>query len=1042
MGKSTLARRIGAAVGGSWLLLDLRGLKAQAIAGHLKHAATRIRRDRDLAGIVVDDLNFDDQPSTYENVLIRLLQSCQANHCNVVITTHQSLPSRVGAELSLPAFATINVPQLQEAEVREVLSLHGCPPGQALENWAKVVHAKTLGHPLLAHARTRRLQAEGWPSSREALMASLQESADLGEVQREARQRLAADLPSPAARALAHRLSVFISRFSRKLALAIAKAPEAPDAFDRLCGPWIEGPTSGYFNLSPLLRGDPEEVMGESAVAAVRRDICEAILKMPSLGTVEFSELVFQGFRVSDEQALRRAVMISWKIPDEHAPTVLSHTSWLTVLKTTPGERLFASDFPTSLLLRDLQFRTAVATDLGAAQRIVRAWEAELDGLAAVMNEKQVAFPKSQFLLRVLWTLEFPLEPQDAVRFASELLELHKKHTELVPPSMPPPGLAQPEATIEEGIVDSLLLRLRGPKVVTDFLLALETASPTVSEPILRILRTDANHAVSLMMSLFETPPPTLPSEAGLVEATDTAIRLGRARDVPHLVAAAYRTLAIVEHEYRRDSSAALARLDAAVAALANEPRAIAEYRATIFTAIGRHAEALAIWRSILPAWKGAEWARVFAAKEAGIAASRLGDHAAAEGFFGQAEELARQLGMRPLAVGLIGERALSLWRGGFKPEAVIVLADALAALTALPDPATDLQARTLHKLIGYSILWMLKDTPGSEFADLVSVPEPAAGVLSKDKPDEAFRALPLGPIEDGWGLLIALTIELDADKPTDELLKRAPASGSLRGRFARTVASVKQAIRRPIEMRAVRRAVEGYDVFVDAQRERDSAQSAAAPAADVAPKGPQLDAKGDFVADILAACLLTLSRDPDGRVTALEQWRADLGLFGLEHSAVARWVKTMASIIIDGHDPMAVANDANADRASRLAAAALVLSGEHTPNHLFVAAASLVQGYELHLWRRAVEARLETLVVEAWRKLVQEQVFALRSPRIAVPAIEAACADATAGGFSKCARILLAGHLATSVRMSAEAMAALSTIAGGSAASQKQSST
>jgi hypothetical protein len=172
-------------------------------------------------------------------------------------------------------------------------------------------------------------------------------------------------------------------------------------------------------------------------------------------------------------------------------------------------------------------------------------------------------------------------------------------------------------------------------------------------------------------------------------------------------------------------------------------------------------------------------------------------------------------------------------------------------------------------------------------------------------------------------------------------------------------------------------------------------------------------------VSDVLAVSLVY--HVAGGRAIAdlpVSAWREDLGRLEETSPTLTAFLDTLASWTLGSGDPRPLFGSAEAPRTTRLAAAAVVSANPSTPDLLFSAHVTLVDGYRRSRWRREVEAPLERLITAGWAKVVSDQRFALTSPRIVVPQIEKASSDVTANGLTKCARILLAAEAGVSVRL------------------------
>lgn len=200
MGKSTLARLIVERKGTAWRFLNFEQAGPEETKNILLRATLADRQDNTESDYVIDDLNFDQSPLTYERQLEGFLSTIILRGGRVVITTQGDFPSRIARAFDLPDECLFVVPSLDEEEVAQVACNHGCPKDKRLEPWKRIIYAKSIGgHPLLVHAMAINLEARGWP---EPNLEDLLSSDSIGDVRREFRKRLRDLLPSDGARNL------------------------------------------------------------------------------------------------------------------------------------------------------------------------------------------------------------------------------------------------------------------------------------------------------------------------------------------------------------------------------------------------------------------------------------------------------------------------------------------------------------------------------------------------------------------------------------------------------------------------------------------------------------------------------------------------------------------------------------------------------------------------------------------------------------------------------------------------------------------------
>jgi hypothetical protein len=261
MGKSTMADNLARTLPRAWRKLDLRGLKPEQIVDRLNYA-TQVVEDQQLKlDCVIDDLNFDRETQLYENSLGRFIYAVKNGNGRIIITTQGALPSRIVHLYDLPPSAFAPVPPLSEDEIKHLSLNYGCDEAHHLKAWSRIIYLSTRGHPQLAHAWVRSLEARGWPpvTTQEVVAAP-----DLDEVRRESRNRLRDSLPSDDARLLLYRLSI-LTYFRKQQAIALGNHTPlvrlAGEVFDSLTGPWIEAVDGTRFRLSPLLDNAAAEVL-------------------------------------------------------------------------------------------------------------------------------------------------------------------------------------------------------------------------------------------------------------------------------------------------------------------------------------------------------------------------------------------------------------------------------------------------------------------------------------------------------------------------------------------------------------------------------------------------------------------------------------------------------------------------------------------------------------------------------------------------------------------------------------------------------------
>jgi hypothetical protein len=380
MGKSTLAVLIANKERERWKRLDFRGSEPELVKERLIYTTVLDAEERRSVNYIVDDLNFDERPSTYERPLVGFIHAVLSRGGRIILTTQGELPSRITLSLDLPAETLYEVPPLTDEEIRGMAAKHGCPDGKALDSWGRIIQATTAGHPQLVHARVKRLAADGWPRPQ---LDHLLTDAGADVVRQEARRHLREYLPSEQARTLAYRLSVYTGTFKRSHAIHTAQHPPAitnpGETFDLLIGPWVESYGRGYYKLSPLLKNSASEMFGRQEIHYLHKTATYSFFTESVLTPTEINGILIHGLIGEVPEALDRIAHVTGRVKSEDWTQIAPELDWFAHLATNSGDRLFKSNPITSLILRGLQFRIAATTDSARlAPKVVQSWDKEL----------------------------------------------------------------------------------------------------------------------------------------------------------------------------------------------------------------------------------------------------------------------------------------------------------------------------------------------------------------------------------------------------------------------------------------------------------------------------------------------------------------------------------------------------------------------------------------------------------------------------------------------------------------------------------------
>lgn len=274
VGKSTLAKLIARASGGSWLVCDFRphladmdGRGAVAVWRELISAVT--------SGAPTDGIILDDISARGIDLLKSRLQglsvATRIRGARIIITSNHTPSTALLEEIGVPPRAAAEAPYFTVMEVRELIEQGTPPRADLVEGWSNLIHVSTSGgHPLLVTAKIANLRARGWPD--QALLEDLVFPANDGVkgTRIEARKRLLAEIPSnTSARAVLERVSTVFQGFDDGLVQALSgdspKLERPSDALTLLKGTWLEPVAGVGWRLSPLLSDLAADVSLEQA---------------------------------------------------------------------------------------------------------------------------------------------------------------------------------------------------------------------------------------------------------------------------------------------------------------------------------------------------------------------------------------------------------------------------------------------------------------------------------------------------------------------------------------------------------------------------------------------------------------------------------------------------------------------------------------------------------------------------------------------------------------------------------------------------------
>lgn len=1031
-GKSFLANQIANLIGDrTWQKLDLRGFSPEQIRDRLDYAARVIEDETEQIDCIVDDLNFDRQPHIYENALGRFLYAVNLRGGRVIFTSHHKPPVRIVNYFDLPEEVFFPVPPLGEADVKDLLAKHNCPEGHLLKAWTRLIHLQMRGHALLTHTRVRALESTGWRAPEANDLTITEEIKDVrGEFRRTLREQLPED-----ERTLLYRLSIFAGRFKRRHALQIGvHSPPisgAGDAFDALVGPWIEPVDATYFRLSPLLDDAASNVFTETQIQDLHRAAAESFLEKV-ISVTEFNGLLFHGLKGEEIQPLVAAAMSVFSAEESGWQEIARISDWFAYTRMEKGEKLFESDNLVNFLLRRLQFKIMSVIDPKKAVIIADIIKNELnewDGSGSYSGTKEaITFT---FLNDVIFDLEMPFKIKQIAEWVLRIIRYQKEGNSFFPEH--PEHQVVLDETLKFLATTTVYVRVATARCrlaaeVIELLTAFDESEDEMSSEVWKEFGTDSFVASTLVDAVWLSESRNeKPDWVNCLKTLDRIAEIAHQNKATALAAAVYQAKAIVYKEYLHDSDAAFKVLEAGETALGESEVFLQDYRAKIYFMEKNYAEAIKIWRQILPRIStDRNAARTFSFRDAEVCAARLGEWGEAAELALRGEEVARLpfIDNQPaetknnvlgeaVAVSYRADYAFAVWKMGNRAEAVSEFAGVLDSFENLPAPTYDFRVHMLYKRVGYAIGWFNQDVEdGDKFE------EPPPGFFSNPETIDEVKETPLQPIKNYWFLLARLEYKL---RLGDAVFRRFAEQDTLeRGKNA-NIGYRDLRLKHALAKYEVENLISQYLEFSEALR-KFAAQNGT----------DENWNEAEVLKSLTFTALLLFAGRGQSHLLPLADWRRDAAgakeRVALDES-FADWLKLIEKFLVADRTTLIAALARGTVAPEERILAALMISanaeGVDVETRFYANVILLTADYSRD-WREETADVIEYWTVNGWKEIAERERFVLQSPNTTAPAILAACADETSRGIGKAANVLLAARPAVKLSIDESALSQL----------------
>lgn len=993
LGKSQLTRLITSGANGRWEFVSLDGCTPEQREARMRSALARIDREG-FAGLILDDLPVPAPEGLRRWIAAASLEVASIPGARVIVTSEREPLPAMRMAFEPLRIVVRNSPYLEREDVEHMVAA----AGGAVGDWAALIHLTCGGgHPLLVDARVAGLASKGWPAGERLSGLGIGDGpTEIADVRREVSLRLLDEL-SPDAHQLLLRLSGLVGNFDRRLVDAVAAVepaiPRAGALLEYLIGPWIEQKFEDRYGLSPLLAASAASLSTAERKWVLTAAIEDLIRRNPFPGDL-LSALIVYAMIVRHAGGLMfvaQAVVGSAK-RSQFATELFP----LVYMKSGKDGLLFPEHRGVSAMLRLAQVMAAINED---PPRMVGQVVAEALAEAAIHPEPLRGGNTFMTLMAVLGNEGANLRPNVwmpmLVNYRDQLVagQFPREMTELMD-----------EVDLGGLTSDRMFFVVRSNKVETvaeveELFGELDGIDPAWRHDLL----TGATHLLK-GPPLFvqkgwssETSPMTLDAAAAETAYARMAEQASRWSE-DEIAVECVRSRVVMLDEYLDRHDEALAVLDEADFRFGKNERLIRS-RATVLATMGRHAEELDLLSGLSAEYGQDEpLERLMMLRTAAISAARLGQFGKSAELFRQAYDLAQAEPPAVLAAsvrpGLLADAAVMEVRDGRPADAV---ADLLRALDDVTDgDADDNTPAFARSAITHVAQW------GAAFLEGRSFPEdPSAnpGVCSTLRPKfDPAQLQPFNPNQELYllarlegiagvdagaerrlierervdGVQLKLAVGVAATQmegniargDPDALLSQLPRYAWLSGLFIRaggadpahpTDAMIEPAHWQEAEQVAARGAVSGVIGMLLSDGRTDEAVRAAERAREMSPGLDALISEVDGVG----------RGEPEFFQTGI---------------AALRLLQSDAEL--------------NAEQLLRASV-------------------------ELFMWLRhvgssALSERAHAVLAARWLDLARERRVLLSTPRLAVPAIEAAAA--TPPGIGGIARIVEAGRLGSSL--------------------------
>ncbi|NEH55459.1 hypothetical protein GR198_06830 [Rhizobium leguminosarum] len=1010
-GKTLLAAAaVAASEAVGWI--DLRDLDRQAVVARLHAAVQFVDAHAGRMTVVLDDFDPGDDPRPILPGLQRLVASLSTSGGGLLITGAHRLPPRLASAINLTEKGIFQAPSFETAEITVYFRSAGCPAEDA-DNWSKIVHASTSGHPQLVDARLAALQQQNWPKP--SVGEWLAPTLDVADVRTEAR-RMVSSLPEDQ-REMLSRASLVMGRISRKRLLAVGGITpaivESGHTIDRLTGPWLEVTDTADLRVSPLLRGLGGEIRGSIWTEDMHASIAWAWLAERSLTAGDVSTLLMHAMLSKQMGPLVHILPSLLEASAEVWEQIGETAGFFAMIGVDEGHD---SPFPAAVdtaVFRILQLRVAAEVQEVQIRAIVTRALQEID------SRKDVDLASDFFDFLFLWQVIRVETIMRNIEFAVSVGRRFRRVMENVGRGLA--AIDHDDREVLEVFPDlspvfalSLMPSLPDVAAFNEFLATVEPLELEDRQFILPGL-SGGNDAAAVMLDrlwLSEIAKP-VPDWIGLAAALRRAMSIALKSDLPRLADTAAARLVRVTDEDLKDPAAAMSAADAAATQIGDPVRVLAA-KAKVLYRLERSSEALKIYEQILPALEVSPSYRAEILRDAALAAAQTKAWPLCARRFGEALSLLGAQDPAERQVGFGVDYALTLALAGDQRAAVAAFGVALDRI--LEDgrerpPEPFLSVRQLGSEAIKRVQMIITAIPSQKHDDLESLVGRASSLdpLRWDDQRPASVALLARQVLDLQLSIVDYDPAAIAHLATWIRQSRDVAVvGTNWETFTRLAVItgdvapvIRDAIRETAYFVRLRILYEaGQDPYEQLENE---------------PPTPQLsEAAGFLIICRILAVIVSLMAKDTLRSLPLQGWRGDLPA-DPSYDQLRSFLTDVEDHLFGPDDPISELFGKHSTWETRILRSLGALARQRSADELLTAQTVLALGLNQPQLVAVIAEPLSELVTQAWERLCSVPAL-MAMPRLSVPNIRAAV-SATPSGWTRTKAVLHAALSAVSSR-------------------------